>query len=863
MNEGAAPSVVPATCLLVIGDRVALRANGPPEAEYALFEIGDIELRASEPGRVREHGYQTTVEEARLRLTALGITTGAARELVGAMQPVLSVAYARGDAVKRVAHTLGPRELFQAEIYDAQAYRGVFLDLAALARDLGIDHAGATLHACYLATLLEGEAASTTVALSTDGCTKGSKPGARTYKRATFTDVRRLRDALGELAIRAPQPIVGDALPRADVIAFLRERADAATSEEIRQAYVSLEGTVSLREQPEKGPLAEPDLWAIETRIETGDLAGLVEAIDQAEQRHGRTPGTTYLRARAALALKLDSAEVIAERVSALALSMSSFQELALLAAEAWLDADDPRRALPFARDLVDSPGLDEGLLLRAQRLVARSVGAAPARASVELRVPTPSTSIPLDAVVAVAPPPLVLEPPELDFVVETGRHTTSRPSAAAPARPSVQPHEEIVRIPANVKPAAQPPRTPSPPFLASPSSPSSPSRPAASPSLKPALRAPLSAPAFPSVEPPSIGSRRNSPAPHPPAVPTLEMPVIEQGASFSFDLPGPQSEPQAEAPPRSVAPQSSPRPSRRPRLSGVMMETKPPASFDPRAEPDSPLPAEPVNPLPRTPSLTPASPRLSSPAPARRSSPAPARRPTARPESPPPEARRDFGRDIHDEVTPVVRREHLPPFAEGPRPGEPRSSMHGASLPPYERDSSGALVPRMARGSARPEHGEVAEHLSLPPGVGGQPRAGDPLPPALIEVRVQFTQLSRELGREFRLKRSVELRADVSGIEAMQSALLETFPDHVVTTREQQQELRRYGAFLSEILVRHLDAQWLDTSPEELGYWAMIVPPETRVWPFGRVARFVSMGHKERDLVSYFLELESRARSR
>jgi hypothetical protein len=33
------------------------------------------------------------------------------------------------------------------------------------------------------------------------------------------------------------------------------------------------------------------------------------------------------------------------------------------------------------------------------------------------------------------------------------------------------------------------------------------------------------------------------------------------------------------------------------------------------------------------------------------------------------------------------------------------------------------------------------------------------------------------------------------------------------------------------------------------------------RVWPFGRVLRFVVMGHKERDLVSYYLDLEARAR--
>ena len=67
----------------------------------------------------------------------------------------------------------------------------------------------------------------------------------------------------------------------------------------------------------------------------------------------------------------------------------------------------------------------------------------------------------------------------------------------------------------------------------------------------------------------------------------------------------------------------------------------------------------------------------------------------------------------------------------------------------------------------------------------------------------------------------------------------------------------------MDEAFARRLDADWLDISPNDLGYWAMIVPPDTRVWPFGRVARLVAMGHKERDLVSYFLELKSRARGR
>src|SRR5688572_15271992 len=100
-----------ATCMLLIGDRVVLRAAAPPEAEYALFETSEIELRASEPGRVREHGYQTTAEKARARLAALGLTGAMARECAVAMHPVISEAYARGMAVRQVARYLGPIEL--------------------------------------------------------------------------------------------------------------------------------------------------------------------------------------------------------------------------------------------------------------------------------------------------------------------------------------------------------------------------------------------------------------------------------------------------------------------------------------------------------------------------------------------------------------------------------------------------------------------------------------------------------------------------------------------------------------------------------------------------------------------------------
>jgi hypothetical protein len=191
-------------------------------------------------------------------------------------------------------------------------------------------------------------------------------------------------------------------------------------------------------------------------------------------------------------------------------------------------------------------------------------------------------------------------------------------------------------------------------------------------------------------------------------------------------------------------------------------------------------------------------------------------------------------------------------------------AAMHGASLPPFRLENPPPMLPKAP---LLPKLGgasdELAEHLALPAGLGNEPRSLDALPKSVLEARVLFTMLARELGLDYRLKRSLELRADVGGIESMQSVLLEAFPDRIVRTAEDALELRRHGALLSEILARRLDAEWIDISPNELGYWSMIIPPDTRVWPFGRVARLVEMGHKERDLVSYFFELQSRARGR
>jgi hypothetical protein len=112
-----------------------------------------------------------------------------------------------------------------------------------------------------------------------------------------------------------------------------------------------------------------------------------------------------------------------------------------------------------------------------------------------------------------------------------------------------------------------------------------------------------------------------------------------------------------------------------------------------------------------------------------------------------------------------------------------------------------------------------------------------------------------------------VAIRTDVDGLEVAQRYLRESLVDARVRTAEEHREVMRHGAFLAELIARHLSGRWVDVESVEAGRWAMLVPSRTRsdevvrVWPFARVLRFVAMGHKERDLVSYYLELQSRAR--
>jgi hypothetical protein len=130
--------------------------------------------------------------------------------------------------------------------------------------------------------------------------------------------------------------------------------------------------------------------------------------------------------------------------------------------------------------------------------------------------------------------------------------------------------------------------------------------------------------------------------------------------------------------------------------------------------------------------------------------------------------------------------------------------------------------------------------------------------------MRIAMTRFSREVGRDYRLFYGTTLKADLLAIDAMQRHLRRRFADGAVDenhARQLEAELTRHGALLSEILARSLGAQWVDFASEQPGHWAMVIAPDLRVWPVGRVYRFFRQGHREADLVAFYIDLETRAR--
>jgi hypothetical protein len=202
------------------------------------------------------------------------------------------------------------------------------------------------------------------------------------------------------------------------------------------------------------------------------------------------------------------------------------------------------------------------------------------------------------------------------------------------------------------------------------------------------------------------------------------------------------------------------------------------------------------------------------------------------------------------------------------------REAPPGASLPPYSREPDTdrepptvtqrippALVASAALGPMRPE---IVETLPLPPGAREEMLTVGARPRNALEMRIAMTRFSREVGRDYRLFYGTALKADLPAIDAMQRHLSRRFADGAVDAnhaRQLEAELTRHGALLSEILARSFGAEWVDFTSDQPGHWAMVIPPDTRVWPIGRVYRFFRQGHREADLVAFFIDLEGRAR--
>ncbi len=206
----------------------------------------------------------------------------------------------------------------------------------------------------------------------------------------------------------------------------------------------------------------------------------------------------------------------------------------------------------------------------------------------------------------------------------------------------------------------------------------------------------------------------------------------------------------------------------------------------------------------------------------------------------------------VHAIDTPRVEDPRRVP-TEPPPPSNPATWMRGASQPPFRAIPRRSTPPHLAAGIAA-----IAETLPDPT---IEPLADHDLAQRLLEIRVQFTQMSRELGRLYRAQHNIELRTDLDSIEAIQTQLRDRYGDKGIRTQAAAADVRRHGAFLSEVLLRTLGGRWVDIEPQELGRWAMVLPSQVRVWPFGRVLRLVAMGNRERDLVSYYLELCARVK--
>ncbi len=687
------------TVLTIASREISHSEGGPLHAEYALFDGECIELRKTEPGIVREVGYRTTVAEARHRLDAAGLTIDVALRASAAMKQGLASFFARGPVVRRVVQSLGPRELFQGRIYQAEAktYDGVWLDLRVLGEQLG-DGGAVAMQLFHLISLLHEAPDDADVFLGTLGVTRPKPAGFRSHRRVSLSG-ETWAERIALLASRFAGGTLHESGPsRVEILDELG--ASFALANDAGRARLAMieRATAVSRTPPARGPLSDPAAWSIESQINAGDVTGAMNRISAMEQTHPvETPSLVYLRSRTALLAAREEPRVIAERVSKLA-ARASFAELELLAAQAWAAAGDMARALPFARTLASNDQLHEELRAHAMRIV---------RAAERGEVSLPPGFLPSAAQQASEPPATVRPPPE----VEPTR--TSHRSPSGSSQRASNPWQREVSAATGARG-----------------------------SLK--LDAALASPATP----------RMGPEPKMSPLPFILDPLLASAPEMQIDIP--------------IIEESG--------VHTLARQIETPLAHDPRRVPTEP-----------------------------------------------------------------------------PPPSNPVTWMRGASQPAFRAIPRRTTPAHFAAGVAG-----VAETLSDPV---IEPLADYDLAQRLLEIRVQFTQMARELGRLYRVQHNIELRTDLDSIEAIQTQLRDRYAEKGIRSQAAAADVRRHGALLSEILVRTLGGRWIDVEPQELGHWAMVLPSQVRVWPFGRVLRLIAMGNRERDLVSYYLELCARSK--
>lgn len=805
------------TCTLRIGDRVALSSvGGAPEVEYALFDPGEIELASTGPGMVQEVGYQTTADDAIGRMKDAGIPWSLVVETAAAMQPLLATAYARGRAVRRVATSMGAAELFDGFRYDATAkqYEGRWFDLPALGRDMDFPRLTQTLQAMHLVALIREVTAADPIRLITRDLMARARSGQRSFRRGMVPPgaaalPAKLRAFAAQVRDSETQSRVdrADGPSAVDLLDSVRDRMVLTPDAESQDRLCAIERAITLRGGAPRGLLAVPELAAIDAQLSEGKTEGVSQQLDALERTRGKQPALSYLRLRATFLSGRDAPRAIAERIASLALSTPSFAALELLACEAWNAAAEPKRALPFARDLISNSSANEELQVRDSQAAMQAITvpavppAAPSQArpsAAPVRLTPPRPSGPITPSPSTFPRTRDLDQP----VTVIPAPPTSGPSLAGPdSSPASQDSRRTTKpLPTILGSGALTPRPLKP-------RPSVPPTPSSAPSLPQPASARKDTPPmmFAVDDPPTVPVPTAAPPAGRAAVVLPKRPI-----SGTWVGPPPAKAGQAVKVTSSnfgAVPPPSPPSDRRPQSQVVTQRT----------------PSQPLMPIARPPSQ----PQM----------PVTYPRPSNRPA---PEAPRMANRSLSE-------------------------LMRGASQPPYRSDSPDAHV-HVPRAPAVPRFDDGAEGasaLTLPDGLSGVPDPIETLPRTVLDARVQFTFLARELGREYDEQLGIVLRADISGIEAMQRVLLERYKTRAVTTPEAAADVRRHGAFLSEILARSFGGFWVDIGPSDVGYWAMVVPPGTRVWPFGRILRLIAMQHNERDLVSYFLEIQGRSGAR